>query len=516
MKRILLPVVIIMAISITMGTIIGASSEAKDPTTVITNTPAEQANGAADPVVKTVQLTPANAAGNYRFPGVAEDSKGNRLVSFRSTNGREYDYMYCPKDGKWSAPKAIANGDQPALARSLFANIEVDSTDRFHCQWEDSMAKGPVYASFKDGVWTKPFKIPTRGRYDLTSSLAVSSTDEVVTVDCEVLQGSKDIYIHRKPKDSSKFSAPFNLTRDPKQGSTQPCIALDSKDNAWVVWKSDYHVVNDYDNLVIFLGQFLPNNKDGPMDWRIMSPDPGWSFLPQVAVNSEDKVMVISASTKINQYISRLYDPATKKLGDLIPLNIGLNKRPWHMFFSRLGAHGKDFYASVMNEQRVLFLLKYDEAQFRWDKIAQVSTMNVEIWDMYMGYDTILIAWNSMREPSAVYLTTVSVEPFSKFVIKSVSNLKVTNHVERNFFHAYYLNALTWAANPFNTEKAITITAHRIYRKARTEGNSKWMRIAQVAGTVFKYEDRNNISANSDYVYAVTCLDDKDRESNIF
>jgi len=522
MRRIVLPAVILMAISvITVGIVIGAASGANDPTTAITNRPVDQNTGASgttqprvegSEVISTDQLT-ADNTGNWRHPGVAEDSRGNRLVIFRGPEGNSYYYVYCAKGGTWSSPASIAGGNQPSLISSLYANIQVDSTDRFHCEWEN--ANAAVYASFKDGVWTTPAKLPITGRYDQTSSLTVSSTDEVLTVACGAVGFSKDIFIDRKGKNDNWFGSPFNLTRDPGQGSTQPCVAVDSNDNAWVVWKSDYHVVNDQDNLVIFLAPFLPNNQDGPIDWIVMSPDPGWSFLPQVAVNSEDKVMTIFATSTYGQYLSRLYDPATKKLGPLIPLNIGLCMQPWHTFFSRLVSHGTAFYAAAMTPGRILILLKFDENTSQWNQVAQVSDRSVEMFALYSGYDKMLIVWNSFGEPSNVFITTAEVEPFSKIRVNSASNLMVEKKEERGFFHGYFLNILTWEANPENIQRGVTVTAQRVYRETLGEDNSKWTRIAEVSGTVLRYEDRN-VPSDSDYVYVVTCVDDKGNESAIF
>ena len=87
--------------------------------------------------------------------------------------------------------------------------------------------------------------------------------------------------------------------------------------------------------------------------------------------------------------------------------------------------------------------------------------------------------------------------------------------IERGFFHGYTLYALTWEANPENTEHNIAISAQRVYRKARTEDNSKWVRIIELSGTVLKYEDLN-VRSDSDYVYAVTCVNDKGFESPIY
>jgi hypothetical protein len=99
--------------------------------------------------------------------------------------------------------------------------------------------------------------------------------------------------------------------------------------------------------------------------------------------------------------------------------------------------------------------------------------------------------------------------------IKSVANLNVEKRVERSYFSGYTLNVLTWQANPENAEMGLTVSAQRVYRKARTENNTKWARIVELVGTVVKYEDRN-VPKDSDYVYAVTCVDDKGNESPVY
>jgi len=523
MKKTVLPVVMLLAVSvITVGIVIGASAGTKDQTTAMTDSPAGQSlrvsetenpRAAAAPVVTTIQLTPQNDPGNWRHPAVGEDSKGNRLVILRGPEGTKYYYVYCAKGGSWSSPRIIADGNQPILENSLYANIKVDSNDRFHCTWEDADAQ--VYASFRDGVWSTPFTISRYGRYDLISSaLDIRSDDTVVTADCSVQGYSKDIYFHVKGKNDADFGKPFNATRDSVEGSTQPCIAIDSKDNTWLVWKSDLLLPGVDENLVIFLAQFDVNNND-VNDWIRLSTSPGWSFVPQVAVNSEDKLMAAWAFPTGGAYSSRAYDPATKTLGPEILFEISLLRAPWHTFFIRMASHDKDFYVTAITAARTIPLMKFNEATAKWDQVAEGADRGVEMHSLFSGYDNMLIAWNSFEEPTSVFLTTVSVAPYSKIRIKSVSNLKVEKRVERGLFRGYTLNALTWVANPENIEKAITVTAQRVYRKVRTEDNTKWIRIAEVPGKDLKYEDRK-LAANSDYVYAVTCVDDNQKESSVF
>jgi len=405
MRRAVLLLTLMAVVVIAAGMAISASSG----TAGTTSSQVVQA-----PLIETFKLT-ADASGNWRHPGVAEDSKGNRLVIFRGPSGDRYWYAYCKKGGSWSSPALIPN--QPSLTNSLYADIAVDSTDRFHCLWEKTN-EAPVYGSFRDGEgWSGVQKLPLTGRYDLVDAIAVRSTDEVLAVDTRVIGSSKDIWLHTKKKDQAQFSAPKNLTND-WEGSTQGWLAVDSKDHIWVVHKSDYPYNPDptQDILVIYLSHWDQNNNPVTIDpveiWQFVSETWGWSFLPQVAVNSEDKVMTAWAfALGANDYVSRLYNPSTKTLGPIIPVNIGLTRNPWHTFYLRLAAHGKDFYLAVIDSARILYLYRFDEMTSKWIRVAQVSDRSVEQFDLYSGYDRMLVAWSSWEDPTDVYLTAVEVNP---------------------------------------------------------------------------------------------------------
>ncbi len=99
--------------------------------------------------------------------------------------------------------------------------------------------------------------------------------------------------------------------------------------------------------------------------------------------------------------------------------------------------------------------------------------------------------------------------------VESVINLRAEMRIERSYFRSYSLNVLTWAANPENAAHGIAVAHHRVYRKGRTEADTAWTRLAEVSGTVFKYEDKN-VPKDSDFVYAVTCVDDLGNESSVY
>ena len=98
---------------------------------------------------------------------------------------------------------------------------------------------------------------------------------------------------------------------------------------------------------------------------------------------------------------------------------------------------------------------------------------------------------------------------------KSVVNLSAEKRVERSFFRGYELFVLTWAPNPANTERGITVSYHRVYRKGQEEDSSQWKQIAQLPGTTLKYEDTKP-PKDGNPIYAVTCVDDLGNESFLY
>jgi hypothetical protein len=539
-------------------------------------------------VVKTIKISD-NRAGNKRFPGVCENAQGDRLVIYRGPNTL-YWYSFARKDASWSAPAVIPK--QPALRSYNCTDVEADSTGRFHCLWEEPN-RAVVYASFLNGKWATPARMSLPGKHDMGMSIAVRSNDEVIVADADFVRSpsnSKDIFLFFKGKNDSHFKFK-NITND-RESSTMPAVAVDANDHIWVALKSDIDLHET--GLKTTLYHFDQNNN--LVSSRTLSVEGGWNFWPQIAVNSEGKVMASWVLAQSADYFSRLYNPQTRKWSSIVKVGLGIPAKPWAAFWSKLAAHGKDFYLAAMNSGRFLHLMKFNEKTHRWVNVATVSSDPVYYFDLYSGYDKMLVAWDNSNDPSNVYLTTVDVPPlgpsttthkisgkvrkdssglsgvtmtglpgnpttdssgeYSKDVeyrwggtvrpqksgysfsplsitysnvtsnqtgqdyvafmaIRSVANLKVEKRVERGFFNGYTLNILTWEANPENTELGLVISAQRVYRKARTEGNSQWARIAELAGSVLRYEDRN-VPSDSDYVYAVTCVDDKGNESKIY
>ncbi|MCX6563880.1 MAG: hypothetical protein NTU60_09780, partial [Candidatus Aminicenantes bacterium] len=113
----ILPLVLLVAISMiaTDGVIFAPSGEQVAPA-----------------AVETIQISDSQG-GSSRYPAVAENRDGDRLIIFRGPDDT-YWYSYSQIAGVWSAPASIPG--QPGLKNFLMADIEADSAGRFHCVWE--------------------------------------------------------------------------------------------------------------------------------------------------------------------------------------------------------------------------------------------------------------------------------------------------------------------------------------------------------------------------------------------
>ena len=594
MRRAVLPLAILTSVALAAaGAGFAAMEGAQEKPTVKTVRPAavrdvdpgiERVRAEAAPDMKIIKIS-GDQAGNKRYPGVAENRQGDRLVIFRGPNAL-YWYSFYRKGGSWSSSRAIP--DQMLLEDHANVDVEADSTGRFHCVWEEPDVC-VVYASFLDGKWTTPFKLDLPGKHDMGVAIAVRSNDEVIIANADVIRApvlTKDVFFFFKRPGEKTFRR-MNMIND-HPSSNQPSITVDSRDHIWLAHKAEPKVGSD--ELVIKMRHYRADN-DTAEDKTVTDPE-GWHFWPQAAVNSDGMLMVGWAHTQNQSYEWRLYNTETKTWTEVFTAGPGIPTRPWAAFWSKMVAHGENFYWAVMDPGRVLHLLKFDKKAMGWDDLGVVSNGGVEYHDAYAGYDKMLIAWSQAAEPSNVYLTTVAITPsgpppveisgkvlresagvagvtmtgfpgepetdssgnYWAFVesgwtgtvvpthpdwkfrpesrsytnvtaaqlgqdyaafppISSVANLRVENRIERGFFRGYYLNALTWEANPDNAD--LTISAQRVYRKGRTEADSAWTRIAELSGTVLNYEDRN-LPKNSDFVYAVTCLDADGNESPVY
>ncbi len=461
----------------------------------------------ADEVNVDIRKMTQATTGNQRFPVVAENARGQRIYAYRGGDG--YAHFYYFHGGTWTGGVKIPGS--PKFEDFWFADIVADSTGTFHYVCEDADS-AMYYAYFKNGAWATMRKIDIR--HEATLALGVRSDDTIVLVSAMVTRAdkgvTKDVIIGTKAKDETNFTGWKNITND-LESSTMVDVAIDSEDNSWIAYKGAIFKGGGETLQAILLGL---NKKHEDFYFKNVSgQEAAWCWYPRVAINADGKIMVVWLKSQGQTYYYRLYDTVTEKWTEVKEIMTG-PVRPWPTMYNKILARGSEFYWVGLSSDRYVRLYRYNEEKDTWTKLADASDRAASWVSAYNGADSILIPWDSMGEPMACYLTTVTAEFAPIIRIQSVANLAVEKKVERGFFHGYALNALTWEANPLNAEQNIVVAAQRVYRKTRTADDSAWTLIAELGAAVTAYEDKN-IAADSDFVYAVTCVDDQGAESPI-
>ncbi|MCU0237289.1 MAG: S8 family serine peptidase [Acidobacteria bacterium] len=83
--------------------------------------------------------------------------------------------------------------------------------------------------------------------------------------------------------------------------------------------------------------------------------------------------------------------------------------------------------------------------------------------------------------------------------------------LENNFiFYKEYINKLSWAVNP---ENKTTLTAIKLYRKAKGADDASYVLLASLAPTVFAYEDKGLTQAQL-FTYRITSVNSRGKESD--
>jgi hypothetical protein len=427
MRRAILPLATLMGLAwLAVGTLVSTPNGPKETPTVKTGRSAAPLDIARDeeplradaaPEIKIIKIS-GDQTGNKRYPGVGENRRGDRLVIFRGPNSL-YWYSFCPRGGSWSKSAAIPN--QLKLENHTHTDVAADSTGRFHCVWEEPDVT-IVYASFLDGVWTTPKEILLPGKHDMGVQVAVRSNDEVIVANADVIRSpylTKDVFFFFKKKGESTFTRK-NMTTDPPS-SNNMSIAIDDKDHIWLAHKAEPKVGSD--ELVIRMHHYRQDNEEVE-DKTVTDPE-GWHFCPQIAINPDGMLMIGWAHTQNRSYEWRLYNTKTKKWSEVYTAGPGIPVSPWGAFWSKMVAHGNDFYWAVMDSGRVLHLLKFDAKANDWDDLGVVSKGAVEYHDMYSGYDKLLIAWSENQDPTDVFLTTVAVTPAGPTAIRIAGEVGV-------------------------------------------------------------------------------------------
>jgi hypothetical protein len=188
---------------------------------------------------------------------------------------------------------------------------------------------------------------------------------------------------------------------------------------------------------------------------------------------------------------------------------------PVNMYCSRAIAHVDEIMFTYFDTQHTLKLRRWKSGQWVDSQPIALESAPINKWpyNVYTDPNIGLIAvWFVEEEQKGI--TYYCIFNYPKSSVHSPVSVTYTKGYERNLFHGFYVYNVTWANNPYNIENNITVVKFNIYRRPQGSAGS-WVNVGSVDGTVFAFADADGITVDSDFIYAVTAVNDKNIESGI-
>ena len=185
------------------------------------------------------------------------------------------------------------------------------------------------------------------------------------------------------------------------------------------------------------------------------------------------------------------------------------------MFVSKAIAHGDEIMYTYFDLQHKLKLLRWKDGQWIDSQPIALEDDEINKWP-----------YNIYADPNIGLLTTWFIEGdqgvghgyycifhYPKSAVSSPINIAFAKKLEQNMFRKKIFYEVTWQNNPNNIANNVTIVKFNIYR--RVSGGGSWALAGSAEGTESIYLDANEITANSNFEYTVTAVNDKEEESSI-
>jgi hypothetical protein len=104
------------------------------------------------------------------------------------------------------------------------------------------------------------------------------------------------------------------------------------------------------------------------------------------------------------------------------------------------------------------------------------------------------------------------IKPIPLFIPHPPVDTKLEREINRSLFRKEAFHTIKWARNPLDSNFRLNIDEYRIYRKEAGQSDSMYQQIGSVPHSTFDYSD-NYLDINEKYLYVVTAIDSKGRES---
>lgn len=468
------------------------------------------------PNLTVYQVTPDSDTSNDRNCSIASNSKGDILIIFRN-NLRGVKYYFKKNGAATGTINEVPNELSPESEgwKIQWMSVRATQDNIFHAAWCNAIPYGGGlnYATFNPTTetWSAIEKVVNGWIEDINLRVNPLNGDLLLNWDWYV-NGAKNVYVQFKmggtgPWTNQMIVAPAWATN---------CLAtFDEEGYLYIAWKQDGAV----ESIIEPAFSLLKKDTNGMYKYLgkvIVTGYSGWHFLPTVAA-VEKKGFMAAINEQMREY---RYLPFERN-GDAIITNLANFKTvtagPGRWEFPCIAMPwGEEILFSYKDPATMIKMLRYKDGAFINEPAIDLNNNRACNW----VYDTqedpnigVLTVWATREEPSKIFYSVWD-NPLLK--VKSAILIGVPEKtILRSFFRMRYIYIIRWENNPFNVEKGVIVTQFNIYRKNKGS-NDAWTQIASVPFdtgiTQFSYADKD-VTAASNFDYAVTCVDNEGNES---
>lgn len=481
-----------------------------------------------------------STAGNQKEPAIAANLAGDILIVFRDGyNGVMYNFI--DRNGTKYGNKTIPGQAEKYASNYIkyIVNTDVcaDTSGMFHISWLVQRMDKLFYCTFNP-ITRNPsaIKAIAIGAHEGLAMRVNPINDDVVVAYTRYI-GQKDMYVKVKKANSSNWDITVPIYQY-KRSATLPDCTFDEEGFLYVTGKQKYP--NLADTHSIYMGM-LNSNRGYRLSWHgdLTKEYGGWQFFPSAAAINKSGGMICSYSKTFSyhylqfqrvqqgSYWTVKFDASnwTKQTLALVP--------PIHpRYQSKLLPYQDEFIWVYLDNAITLKMTRFD-TDFRKINDTPIPISKGHVGTQWMDVDIcpsigVLSTWQSISEP---YVVRYSIYHYPK-EFASVKSA-VPNPVERkkieekSYFFAQikYQNVVTWEEHEDNIKysKIYTVVKYKLYRRRPGETWNTGHLLKEFAQGSSEYQNKSYLDDNlpigneseNNYIYCVTCVDDKGNESDL-
>jgi hypothetical protein len=439
-------------------------------------------------------LITVSQVGGYDFgwPAVTTTSNGRIAVAWMRGNPTFSDIYVTIFQTGWSGPVNVSN----TMYGSKYNDLASGPDGKIYVVWQDDRGDDNIRTMMNNddgnGNWNKPMEINNIQGWSFRPVLAVNSGYDMLS--CYYLHQGASYYASYRLDGIWKSPMPVSDVGNHQDHDFYYSDVCPYEDDSFLFIYRD-----------IGLNMFYAILRDGELEPKVALSNNGQSYCPSIDYNpTRGAVAAWTDRSGNSDVFVQIFDPQTGTTGDGIqpPVRPAADYRTIPLTPANVKAE------PAIN--RNLFIVQYFW-KISWALDSRWTDWNIQLakYRIYRKLKTSTTwGWLAEADPATLfYIDKDGVSKEDRFDYKVLGVDDLTNE-----FYAY--NRITWAANPINASRQITVQGYNIYRKLNGQPSSNYILWKTVDAAATAWEDHSvEIRQQKIYDYALTSVSDTGKES---